>query len=81
VTSGAGSGADDLDTIAAGTDGQLLIIAPKTSGANDTVTVKDSVDNIECAGDFVMDHVNDRMVLMYSTADSGWVEISRSSNA
>jgi hypothetical protein len=81
VQGGAGSGADDLDTIVAGNDGDVIVIAPKTSGANDTVTAKDGAGNLVTAGDFAMDHVNDRLTLMYSTADSGWVELSRSSNA
>ncbi len=81
VNGGTGSGADDLDIITAGTDGQIIIIAPKTSGVNDTVTAKDGGGNLALAGDFAMDHVNDRLVLMYNTADTAWVEICRSSNA
>lgn len=67
---------DDLDTINGGSIGDLLIVSAIDS--THTVVVKDGAGNIDCAGDFSMDHVDDRMMLIYD--GTNWVEISRSDN-
>lgn len=64
---------DDLDTIAAGADGQGLYIRP----ANDarTVVVKHNTNNILCAGkrDIALDDIDDWCVLIYDSNQSKWL--------
>ena len=82
VEGGAGSGADDLATCAGGSEGEILILKATTTGANDTVTVKDGTgaDTFILAGaDFVMAHVDDRIMLIHNGTE--WVELSRSDNS
>ena len=83
VQGGAGSGNDDLDSATGGSEGDILILKPNTSGAADTVTVKDGAGAaafILSGGlDFVMDHVDDRLMLIHNGTE--WVELSRSSNS
>lgn len=81
VTGGAGSGADNLDTISGGNEGDILIIRPSTTGGADTVTVRDGAGNIllDAAGNFAMDNVADTLTLIYDGAN--WLEMSRSNNA
>ena len=68
---------DDLDTINGGTDGMILVLHA-TSG--DTITVKDGTGNIKTATDFAMNAIEDSIMLIYSSAQSSWIEISRSDN-
>tara|TARA_Y100000310_G_scaffold319140_1_gene374059 strand:+ start:1167 stop:1643 length:477 start_codon:yes stop_codon:yes gene_type:complete len=68
---------DDLDTISGGVEGYLLIIYPEDSAR--TVVAKDGTGNLSLAGDFSMDHADDRLTLLHD--GTNWVELSRSSNA
>jgi len=81
VEGGTGSGADDLSSATGGSEGQLLILKPNTSGANDQVTVKNGIGSgafiLAGGADFVMDSVNDRIMLIHNGTE--WVEIARSS--
>lgn len=65
---------DDLVTVTAGEDGDILTLRP----ANDarTVVVKHGTGNIRLSGsvDFTMDSTRDRIVLQYDAALSEWVE-------
>jgi hypothetical protein len=76
VTSQSGP-SDDLDTLNGGVDGMIVILHP-TSG--DTITVKDGTGNIKTATDFAMNAIEDSIMLIYSSAQSAWIEISRSDN-
>ena len=68
---------DDLDTIS-GADfvGQLCLVHPSTSST--TITAKDGTGNLNLAGDFAMDSVEDCLLLVWH---GSWREVSRSSNA
>ena len=70
---------DDLDTINGGTAGKTLIL--RASNSARTVVCKDAGGNLSLAGDFSLDHVDDRLVLIYDDNDSQWLELSRTSNA
>lgn len=76
VDTEADAATDDLDTINGGSEGDILILR-----ANDdarTVVVKDGTGNIQCAGDFSMDNVQDTIMLINN--GTAWLEISRSDN-
>jgi len=76
-TAGAAS-TDDLDTITGGIfDGQIIIV--KAADSARTVVCKDGTGNLRLAGDFSLDHADDRIQLMYD--GTNFVELSRSSNA
>lgn len=83
VEGGAGSGADSLATATGGANGDILILKTTTSGANDQVTVSNGTGNdtfiLSGGADFVMDHIDDRLILIHNGTE--WVEISRSSNS
>lgn len=81
VAGGAGTNDDDLETCTGGAEGEILILKPTTSGVGDTVTVKDGsgADTFILAGDFVMDHVDDRLMLIHNGVE--WCELSRSTNS
>lgn len=68
---------DDLDSIAGGAEGDLLIV----QAADDahTVVLKDGAGNLALAGDLSLDSVADRIVLQHDGTQ--WVELSRSDNA
>ena len=68
---------DDLTTINGGTEGAILVIS--CVHIDREVVVKDGTGNLLLAGDFNMNHTDDRLVLIYS--GSNWVELSRSDNA
>lgn len=70
---------DDLVTITAATEGDLLIIRPENPDR--TVVVKHGTGNIYLNGaaDFSMDHSFDTLSLIFR--DFYWLEIGRSSNA
>lgn len=76
---GEGSAADSLDTINGYVDGALLVL--HTTGTQ--VTVKHNTGNIWLVGsaDFVMSVRRDNLVLMYSSLQARWLEISRSDMA
>jgi len=83
VEGGVGSGADDLVTCTGGGEGEILILKATTTGANDTVTVKNGTgaDTFILAGgaDFALAHVDDRIVLLHNGTE--WVELLRSDNS
>lgn len=68
---------DDLDTINGGVSGDVLVLY-STSNVRDP-TIKDGTGNLRLAGDFVMSHTDDRIILLKQ--GSIWFEISRSDNA
>ncbi len=83
VEGGGGAGADILATATGGGEGDILILKTTTSGANDQVTISDGTgsDTFILAGgaDFVMDHLDDRIILIHNGTE--WVELSRSDNS
>ncbi len=83
VQGGTGTGADQLDSAAGGSEGDILILKTATSGVNDTVTVADGAGAgtfiLAGGANFVMDTVDDRIMFIHNGTE--WVEISRSSNS
>jgi hypothetical protein len=83
VEGGAGSGADALASATGGAAGDILMLSPKTSGVNDTVTITDGTGAgafiCEGGANFVMDHVDDQWIGKHNGTE--WKEISRSSNS
>ena len=83
VEGGAGSGNDQLDSVAGGSEGDTLILKATTSGGADTVTIADGTGAgtfiLAGGANFVMDHVDDRIMLIHNGTE--WVEISRSGNS
>lgn len=68
---------DDLDTINGSQDGMFLVISAADSAR--TVVVKDGTGNLDLAGDFSMDHVDDTLFLQLR--GTNWKELTRSNNA
>ena len=72
-----------MNTATGGSEGDILILKPNTSGGADTVTVVDGTgaNTFILAGgaNFVMDHIDDRIMFIHNGTE--WVEISRSSNS
>ena len=83
VQGGAGGGNDQLDSCAGGSEGDILILKPTTSGGSDTVTIADSTGAgkfiLAAGGNFAMDHVDDRWTGIHNGTE--WVETSRSTNS
>ena len=77
---GEGAANDNLDTITAGTDGQLLMLR-KGSAAHD-ITVRDGQDNIylDSGGNFSLNNEKDCLWLLYVGAVTGWCQISNGGN-
>jgi hypothetical protein len=69
---------DDLETINGGSSGDILICTAK-SGSR-TVVLKDGGGNLKLAGDFSLDTINDKIVLIKNSSGN-WCELSRSNNA
>lgn len=67
---------DDLDTINGGLEGQLITIFTNTASRD--VTVKDGTGNLNLAGDFLLSHSVDRIMLQKQS--TLWLEVSRSDN-
>jgi len=67
---------DDLDTISGGNPGEIVILQAE-DGARDVVC-KDGV-NLKLAGDFTMDHTEDKIQLICISAGV-WHELTRSGN-
>ena len=44
------------------------------------VVIKDGTGNIQCAGQFTMDNVQDTIELIYDSTLTAWLEIGRSDN-
>jgi hypothetical protein len=78
----ADASSDDLVSIArsGGTVDGDIVILHNVSGAR-TVTVKDNSDNIQLAGDCLLDNPRDTLMLIYDDFSSKWLELSRSLNA
>ena len=75
------AGTDSLITINGGVDGQLLVL--QSAGSARDTTLEDTGDaggNLFLNGDFTLSHAQDSITLLYSSADSGWIEVSRSDN-
>lgn len=83
VQGGAGAGSDQLDSCAGGSEGDILILKPTTTGGSDTVTIADGTGAgtfiLEAGAAFAMDHVDDRWIGIHNGTE--WVEISRSTNS
>jgi len=78
LVAGEGGVADDLTDITAAVDGQMLVLRAASDSV--TITVK-STGNIKTAGsDMVLDNQYDTLTLIWDTALSLWLEISRSNN-
>ena len=67
---------DDLDTITAGKQGDILVL--RAIENTRTIVVKDATGNIRLASDFSLDGVSDTLLLIFFSAS--WVELSRSNN-
>lgn len=83
ITANAGPGADNLDTLNGGTAGDFIIL--KCEDAADVITVRDnsaSGSNIYLDGGAakVLDDPKDRLVLIYDSDVSAWVQLSFSNN-
>lgn len=72
----AAAASDDLDTITAGYDGQVIVL--KTANSARDVVVKDGTGNLKTNGDFTLSHTDDRMMLICD--GTSWFELSRSDN-
>lgn len=83
VEGGTGSGNDQLDSASGGSEGDILILKPATSGGSDTVTVADATGAgkfiLAGAANFGMDSVDDRIMFIHNGTE--WVEIARSSGS
>lgn len=76
VDTEADAATDNLDTINGGSTGDILIL--QTAVNTRDVTLKDGTGNLALAGDFVLDVITDKIMLIFVT--TGWHEIARSSN-
>jgi hypothetical protein len=78
VDTEASAASDDLSTINGGISGARLVIRAASSARD--VVIKDGVGNIQCAGDFTLNNVQDTIELIYDATLSAWLEIGRSDN-
>lgn len=69
---------DDLDTINGGQDGDILIVSSFVDGQ--ATTLKNNTGNLKIGADFTLATTADRILLMYDSGLSKWVQISRSTN-
>lgn len=78
VDTEAGAASDNLATISAGAQQQLLIIRP----ANDahTVVIKNGTGNIICGADVTLDNQYDTITLIYDLTAAKWLMISKADN-
>ena len=74
---GQGGADDSLDRITGYAAGDMVIISPYSDSV--TITVTDAVGMNLQGADFVMDDINDSMILMNQGTDT-WKELSRSTN-
>lgn len=87
LVAGEGAAADDLDGIAGGADGMLLLIRPSDDAVTITVKNDDAGASAGCAiflandVDYTMDDIDDSLFLIYDAAldaaAGGWLEIAR----
>jgi len=73
-----GAGTDYLDTINGGVDGMILVLMSYSSIHD--VILRDSVGNIQIAGDFTLSTRAKTITLIRSTISDEWFELSRSDN-
>lgn len=66
---------DDLDTITAGTTGQVVIL--KANADARTVVVKNGTGNLALSADMTLDTYTKTITLIYDNASSSWIEIAR----
>lgn len=76
VDTEAAAASDDLDSIAGGAQGDVLVV--RATNDTHTVVLKDGTGNLRLAGDFSLDSANDRMALMHD--GTNWVELARADN-
>lgn len=77
----AAAATDDLTSIEAGLDGQIIIL--RTVADARVVTAKDgaaAANTLALSGDFIMNSVRDRLMLQYDLSLLQWVELNRSNN-
>jgi len=74
---GQGGADDNLDRITGYAEGDMVIISPYDDAV--TITVVDAVGMNLQGVDFVMNDINDSMILMNQGSDT-WKELSRSAN-
>jgi hypothetical protein len=67
---------DDLDTISGGGTGNMIVLSAASDAR--TVVLKDNTGNLRLAGDFSLDALTDRIVLINTGA--GYAEVCRSNN-
>ena len=83
VEGGVGAGADALTSATGGSEGDILVLKCNTTGANDQVTVTDGTGAgtfiLAGGANFVLDHVDDRIMLINNGTE--WAEMFRSSNS
>ncbi|MDD5049920.1 MAG: hypothetical protein PHH09_13425 [Methanoregulaceae archaeon] len=77
---GGGAGADTINTINGGSDGDIVILQAK-AGVADPITVDHSAGNCVFASDFVMNNDADIIALMYDGDLSKWIRIWYQGNA
>ena len=73
---GAGTSPVDINTLAGGKDGQILIF--RTTGSSGDIIWKDAVDNLSISGDFTHTRPDDTMTFIVD--GSVYREISESDN-
>jgi hypothetical protein len=79
IDSEGASGNDDLDTINDSSWGSGTLIIFRSASGGRQITFKDGTGNMQLAGDFTLDNIYDRIMLIKTY--SWWVELCRSNNA
>lgn len=77
LIAGEGGADDSLDRITGYSEGDMIIISPASDTV--TITVVDAVGMNLQGVDFVMNDINDSMILLNQGSDT-WKELSRSAN-
>lgn len=77
VDTAADGATDDVDTITAGTDGQIVVLMPEHTDRSIVIT---EAGNILCGGAKTLDDSEDTITLLYSTALTKWVVIALHAN-
>ena len=67
------AGADDLDTINGGTEGDILILVGENVAR--VTTVRDGTGNITIGSDYVLSAASDQLTLIYD--GTNWMQVSR----
>ena len=81
TVAGEGGANDNLDTITAGTDGQLVMLRKASAGHD--ITVRNGNGNIylDSATNFNLNNQKDCLWLMYVDDVTGWIQIGNGGNA